>query len=252
MKEFYIDDNGIKLHAKLAMPEGFRDGDKCGLCILIHGLTGHMEERHIIAVSDLMNEMGLASLRVEMYGHGQSGGKFEDHDLLKWLSNASAVTDYAKSLDFVTDLYVCGHSQGGLTAILLAGMRPDDFKALIPLSAAVMVPDGARNGILLGHSFDPHHVPDEFYLSPVHKLKGGYVRAAQLIDLNWAVSNYTGPVLIIHGDKDEAVPVNYSEELDEIYENSEMWIISGDDHCYDHHLDLVLDTIKDFMLENIK
>ena len=36
MKEFYIDSDGIKLHAKLDKPEG---ADKCPLCIVIHGFT---------------------------------------------------------------------------------------------------------------------------------------------------------------------------------------------------------------------
>ena len=247
MKEFYIEDNGIRLHAKLDMPKGYKEGDKCPLALVIHGLTGHMEETHIVAIADLMNEIGLAALRVEMYGHGKSDGNFEDHDLFKWLGNANAATDYALSLDFVTDLYVIGHSQGGLTTVLLAGMRPDDFKAAIPLSPAVMVPDGARGGMLLGMKFDPHHIPDEIWANSVQKIKGNYIRVAQLIDLQWAVSNYKRPVLIVHGDEDEAIPVQYSEELHEQYENAEMWIINGDDHCYNYHLDLVIDTIRDFM-----
>ena len=111
MKEFYINSDGIRLHAKLEMPENFNG--KCPLAIIIHGLTGHMEEEHIVGVAKVMNEVGIAALRVEMYGHGKSEGKFEEHTLLKWINNALDVVDYAKKLDFVTDLYICGHSQGG-------------------------------------------------------------------------------------------------------------------------------------------
>ena len=64
----YIIDDGIRLNAKLDMPKG--NMGKCPLVIVIHGFTGHMEERHITAVSDLFNQMGLATLRVDMYGHG--------------------------------------------------------------------------------------------------------------------------------------------------------------------------------------
>ena len=137
MKEFYIEDDGIKLHAKLDMPAGYKEGEKCPLAIVIHGLTGHMEETHIIAVAETFNSIGIASLRVEMYGHGKSGGSFENHNLFKWLNNAMTVVDYAKTLDFVTDMYICGHSQGGVNAIMLAGMMPDIFRAAIPLSPAV-------------------------------------------------------------------------------------------------------------------
>ena len=108
MKEFYIADDGIQLHAKLDVPE---EKEKCPLVIVFHGLTGNMEERHITAVSSAMNEIGFATLRVELYGHGKSGGAFEQHNLMKWINNAMTVTDYAKTLDFVTDLYICGHSR---------------------------------------------------------------------------------------------------------------------------------------------
>ena len=108
-----IIDDGIRLNAKLDMPTG--NMGKCPLVIVIHGFTGHMEERHITAVSDLFNQMGLATLRVDMYGHGNSDGKFENHTLYKWINNAIAVIDYARSLHFVTDIYLCGHSQGGAT-----------------------------------------------------------------------------------------------------------------------------------------
>lgn len=56
MKEYYIEDDGIRLHLKLDMPPGYTEGEKCPLAIVIHGLTGHMEEEHIIAVAQTMNE----------------------------------------------------------------------------------------------------------------------------------------------------------------------------------------------------
>ena len=62
MEEFYIDCDGIRLHSKLDKPQG---KDKCPLCILIHGFTGHMEEPHIIAAQKAMNDAGVAVLRVE-------------------------------------------------------------------------------------------------------------------------------------------------------------------------------------------
>ena len=64
MKEFYITDDGIQLHAKLDVPE---ETEKCPLVIVFHGLTGNMEERHITAVSNAMNENGFATLRLELY-----------------------------------------------------------------------------------------------------------------------------------------------------------------------------------------
>lgn len=133
-----IMDDGIRLNAQLDMPASSEG--KHPLVIIIHGFTGHMEERHIVAVSRTLNEIGFATLRVDMYGHGKSGGRFEDHTLYKWLSNALRVIDYARSLDHVTDLYLCGHSQGGMTVMLAGAMKHDVIKGIIPLSPALMIP----------------------------------------------------------------------------------------------------------------
>ena len=245
-QEFYIDCDGIKLHAKLDFPEGAEG--KMPLMIVIHGFTGHMEEPHIIAAAKTANEVGFAALRVEMYGHGKSDGAFRDHTLLKWLTNALSVVDYAKSLDFVTDLYLCGHSQGGLLTMLVAAMEEDVLKAVIPLSPAWMIPDGARAGDLLGGPFDPDHIPDELSTDD-WTLSGNYVRAARLIHPEDSFHRFTKPVLIVHGDQDEAVPVRYAYDAAENYKDAKLVIIEGDDHCYTSHLDQVTLAIKEFLEE---
>lgn len=241
----YITDDGIRLNAKLDMPE--RHGEKCPLVIVIHGFTGHMEERHIVAVSQALNGIGYATLRVDMYGHGNSEGKFENHTLFKWLTNALTVIDYARSLDFVTDLYLCGHSQGGMTVMLAAAMKHDVIKGLIPLSPAWMIPELARKGTLLGLDFDPEQIPDMLQAWGDRKLNGNYARVAQTIRVEEAIDRYTGPVLIVHGDKDEAVPVEYGIRAAERYRDCKLVLIPGDTHCYDYHLDQVLEAVTEWM-----
>jgi len=248
MKEYYIDDDGIKLHAKLEKPEG---ADKCPLVIVVHGYTGHMEETHITQVSKAINEIGFATLRVEMYGHGKSGGEFRNHTLYKWVSNMLTVVDHVRSYDFVTDLYLCGHSQGGLLVMLIAGMCPDRFKAIIPMSPAWMIPEYARAGEMLGTKMDPLNIPDEFVQNGENHLSGNYVRVAQTIHPEDEIERFTGPVLIIHGDQDEAVPYEYGQKAEKLYKNARLVTIAGDDHCYNNHLDIVCTAVKEFLQKDI-
>ena len=243
-KRMYIMDDGIRLNAKLDMPENH--GEKCPLVIVIHGFTGHMEERHIVAVSQTLNSIGYATLRVDMYGHGHSDGKFEDHTLYKWLTNALTVIDYARNLDFITDLYLCGHSQGGMTVMLAGAMKHNVIKGIIPLSPAWMIPEAARNGTLLGQDFDPDHIPDVLPAWDDRGLKGNYVRVAQTIHVEEAIDRFTGPVLIVHGDEDEAVPVEYGIRAAERYKDCKLMLIPGDTHCYDHHLEMVLEAVEEW------
>ena len=238
----FIMDDGIRLNAKLDMPA--QRGEKCPLVIVLHGFTGHMEERHITAVSETLNDMGFATLRVDLYGHGHSEGAFKNHTLFKWLTNALTIIEYARKLDFVTDIYLCGHSQGGLTVMLAGAMARDVIKGIIPLSPAIMIPEGARKGELLGKTFDPEHIPDVLISWDGRELSGNYVRVAQTIRVEDAIARYTGPVLIVHGDEDEAVPVGCSVEAAKACADARLVIIPGDNHCYDHHLDQVLDAIR--------
>ena len=244
MKEFFIESDGTRLHAKLDRPEGAEKGP---LCILIHGFTGHMEEDHIKAAQKAMNDAGVSVLRVEMYGHGGSDGEFKDHTLYKGVTNALAAVKYAKSLDFVTDLYLSGHSQGGLLTMLVGGMCPDDFKALLPLSPAWMIPEIAREGNVLGTSFDPKHIPD-MITSGSWELSGDYIRVAQTIHVEDEIERFEGPVLIIHGDADETVPFSYAEKAAKLYKNAELVPIHGDDHCFTKHLNEMADAVRAFFL----
>ena len=245
----YLMEDGIKLNAKLDMPTPAEG--KHPLVIIIHGFTGHMEEQHLLAVSQALNGLGCATLRVDMYGHGASGGEFRNHTLYKWLTNALTVIDYARSLDFATDIYLCGHSQGGLTVMLAGAMKRDVIRGLLVLSPAWMIPEAARNGTLLGEHFDPDHVPDELPAWGGRTLSGNYVRVAQMIRVEEAIDRYTGPVLIVHGDQDGAVPVEYGIRAAERYQNAALSLIPGDGHCYEYHLDQAVDAVISWMRERV-
>ena len=245
-----IIDDGIRLDAVIDMPRESKA--RCPMVIIIHGFTGNKEERHILAVSRMFNELGLATLRVDMYGHGESEGRFEDHTLFKWMTNAMTVIDYARKLDFVTDLYLCGHSQGGLTSILAAGLKHDVIKGLIPMSPATNIIDGARLGNLFGASFNPDRIPDTLTFPNGRTLGGNYFRVAQSIKVNDYIDRYRGPVFLVHGDADESVPVKCSVDASRRYKNAKLAVISGDTHCYDNHLFEVVSAIRGWMEDQLK
>lgn len=245
----FIIDDGIRLNAQLEMPE--EHGEKLPLVIVIHGFTGDMEERHILGVAAAFRRAGCATLRVDMYGHGHSEGRFHDHNLYKWLNNAMTIIDYARGLDFVSRVYLCGHSQGGLTVMLAGAMKQDVIAGIIPLSPAWMIPEGARKGELLGGTFDPAHVPDTLDSWKGLTLSGNYVRVAQTIRVEDAIHAYHGPVLIVHGDADDAVPVRYGILAAQMYDQAKLVLIPGDTHCYDHHLDQVEEAVSSWITEQL-
>ena len=217
------------------------------LLILQHGFTGNMEERHIRAVAEAVNGIGFACLRTELYGHGGSDGAFRDHTVGKWVEEMLTVIDYAGALDFTDGLYLAGHSQGGLTAMLAAAMKHDVLRGLLPLAPATVIREDALAGRLFGVHYDPDCIPETVQVPWKGELGGNYFRVAQLLPIETAIDRFKGPVLIVHADTDESVPVSYAEAAAERYANAELKIIRGDTHCYDRHLPEVTAAVTEFL-----
>ena len=224
-----ITDDGIRLSAVLERPHAGR----CPLAIVLHGFGSTKDKPHTVAVCRTLREEGFATLRSDLYGHGESGGEFRNHTLYKWISNTLAMIDYARSLDFVTEIYLSGHSQGGLAAALAGGMAPDLVKGLILRAPAFMIPRCAREGSMLGFTFDPMHIPDEIEVTDGLALDGNYLRVAQTIRAEDAVSRFPGPVLLIHGEADDVVPPEDSREAARRYRNCRLVLIPGETHHFD-------------------
>jgi len=239
--------DGIRLRAKLDQPAGAEG--KLPLVIILHGLTGNMDEVHIRAVAQAANEAGYAALRVDQYGHGTSEGAFEDHNMLLWMSGAMRIIDEVRRWDWVTDIILCGHSQGGLNTMMVGGMMADRLKALIPLSPATNIAYGVREGQLLGYRFDPENMPESITLMGGERLNSDYLRAARMLDVEYAIRCFTKPVCVIHGTDDLAVPYPYGVELANAYAQGRLVTIEGDDHCYNHHLTAVTAAVKEFLNE---
>ena len=245
----YIEDDGVRLDMELTEPAG--DRDRYPLVIIIHGITGHKDERHLMAVSDMLVEKGFATLRVDMYGHGKSGGTFYNHTYFKWMTNAMTVIDYARSLEKVTDIYLCGHSQGGVTVMLAAALKHEYIKGLIALSPSAMRPEMARQGSFFGISFDPDNIPEDFEMWNGVKVSGNYVRVSQTIHVEEYIDRYKGPVLIVVGTEDSPELVKSTEDAAKRYDNCEYVRIEGDTHCYDNHLDLMVRAVSDWIMKEV-
>lgn len=244
-RDFFIDKDGFKLHAKLEFPK--EAAGKMPLLILIHGLTGQMDEAQLEGVRDAANANGIACLRVDMYGHGKSDGDFSNHNLMEWLSEILFVIDYAREQDFVTDIYLSGHSQGGLAVILAAGMKPDQIKALIPIAPATNIVSESVKGEFFGTKFDQNNMPEFIHFWDEFDIKANYFRIARTLNVDAAIEAFDGPVLVVHGTDDESVPVSFGIEVADKYNNSTLALIEGDSHCFDYHLDEMVKAVADFL-----
>lgn len=247
-KEFYIENDGRQIHCKLEYPETMKsETDNCPLMIWVPGFTGHIEEAHMVGIAKHVVSLGFAVMRVELYGHGKSDGDFCNHTILKWIDQMLTVVDYAVKLPFVTDLYLAGHSQAGLMTIILGALEQDRVKAILPLAPAIVIRDAANEGKMFATEFNPKEIPDVVDMGDGRMLFSNYFRVAQLLPVEECIRRFEKPVLIVHGDADDAVPVEYAYEAARQYKNCTLRIIEGDDHCYGRHLDEVCAEVEAFL-----
>lgn len=197
--------------------------------IMCHGFTGHKAEAHRLFVSAAREfcQKGLVVLRFDFRGSGDSAGEFRDMTVSGEIADAAAALDYLASRPEVEvkRLGVLGLSLGGCVAACLAGREPrvgglvlwaplahpeTPFERLGPEFGDKQVLDFSGWG--LGRRF----LED---LPNIHPLE--------------EVRRYTGPALVVHGEKDEAVPVAAAEEFAAaLGKESKLHIVKGADHVF--------------------
>ena len=245
--ELTIRDDGIRLSAVLEEPEG---AENCPLVIVLHGFTSAKDRPHTLLAAEAMRDAGCATLRFDLYGHGESDGEFRKHTLFKWINNTLTVIDFARERGY-QDLYLSGHSQGGLVAALAGGMEADRIRGLILRAPAFMIPQGARDGELLGYAFDPEHIPDTVPVIKGLDLDGNYIRVAQTIYAEEAADRFRGPVLILHGDEDDTVPWEESQRMAQRYRDCELNVMHGETHHFDRHPEEMQRIIREWMKKRV-
>lgn len=111
-----------------------------GPCLVFcGGLKSDMEGTKAVHLEAWAKARGLAFLRFDYSGHGESSGAFEDGCIGDWHEDTLAI------LEAVTEgpLCVVGSSMGGWQALLLARAIPRRIKGLVTIAAA---PDFTEDG----------------------------------------------------------------------------------------------------------
>lgn len=203
-----IHNDGIELRGELKSPY-----DGAPLVVLCHGIPlgkpDPTDGGYPVLADTLLRE-GYASLFVNFRGVGVSGGSFY---IGGWYNDLKAIMEHISSLPVTpAGIFIAGFSAGGSLAIRYAGEQGgiDGVAALAaPASfTSIFLPENldeffsvAREiGIITDPGFPPSK---EWCIEDMRE--------------NDAIAYVAGisprPLLLIHGDGDETVPLQHSEEL---------------------------------------
>lgn len=244
-----IDGPSGRLSAVIQLPAVPHRG-RMPLVIICHGFTADKEGYLLRVLADSLEAHGVASLRFDFDGHGQSEGRFQDMTVPREIDDARSVVPYAHSLPWVGRVVLAGHSQGGVVAAMTSAlMGKKQVAARILLAPAAVLRDDALRGNTMGAQYDPLDPPEYIEMWGGRRLGGEFVRTAVSLPIYETAHRYRGPQLVVHGEADRIVPYTYGLRFHEEGRRSRWQFLPRADHGFGGVESRVARMCVDFVLD---
>ena len=218
------------------------------IIVFLHGFMSDLEGEKPRAFLNFAKENKISFLSLEYSGHGKSSGKFTNGNISKWSKETSIlIKKYIKS----NELILIGSSMGAWISLKQFQIFKNQIKSFLGIGSA---PEFLEN--LMWKKFTKK-MKKEIFKKKIINLKHGnyeYPITLQLIKDGRSnkvlgktfSSNIT--VTMMHGKKDEVVPVSYSRKVLKLFPNAKkkLKIIKNGDHSLSNKksLNLILKELK--------
>lgn len=201
------------MRGQLFLPESFKSAGLPALC-LCHGIPARLPEpgdQGYPLLAQSFCDMGLITMIFNFRGAGLSEGNF---DMIGWARDLTAAVDYLWELPGVdrSRLLVMGFS-GGAAAAVYAAAADARIKALVtcacPASFSMIeAPEGRQSFMQqareVGIFKDPGFPPSE---------DEWVEHFREIAPIKWISMISPRPLLIVHGDRDELIPLDHARQL---------------------------------------
>jgi uncharacterized protein len=193
---------------------------------------------------------GFVALAFNFRGAGPSQGNI---DMMGWTHDLASAIEFLNMLPEVNKERICllGSSAGAAVSVYVAAKDPrvHAVAALACPAEFDFIAAGHNAGSLIKSFRDIGIIKDTDFPPSVDKWMEGF-KTVSPIDYIDKIS--PRPVLIIHGDKDETVPVAHAGRLyDKAREPKEMTILSGAGHRLRHD-ERAINAAMDWLIKQAK
>jgi len=193
--------------------------------VFLHGFMSDLEGKKPNAFLKFAKKNKLSFLALEYSGHGKSSGKFINGNITKWSNETSVlIKKFVKKKDFT----IVGSSMGAWLALKQFQEFKNQIKGFLGIGSA---PEFLEN--LMWKKFTKK-MKSEIFQKGIIQLKHGnyeYPITLQLIKdgrknkvLNKRINTKIN-VTMVHGQKDEVVPVSYSRKVLKIFQKAKKKIV---------------------------
>lgn len=240
-KDIAIRHHNRNISGRLYLPQK----SKCPMVILSHGFNGCGND--FSEYGKVLAQNGIGACVFDFCGgslRSKSDLSTTEMTVFTEKENLLAVIDFIEKQPATQSIFLFGASMGGLVSALCANDYADKIQGMILLYPALCVADNWNEQFT-----DIKDIPD------VHNVWEVPLGKAFFETLhNFNVFEHTGKfkkdVLIIHGDEDNIVPLEYSQKANEIYTNSKLKIFQGEGHGFSHKNNIqVAEMISDFIVK---
>lgn len=210
--------DGLNLAATLDQP----DGPPRHAALLVHGAGVTREEGGFFTrVTAGLTEAAVASLRIDLPGHGGSEGRQEDLSLSAVLNAIRSGLDHLRTLVDVPSVSLMAASFSGGTAAYYAAKRPDDVHRLVLFNPLI---DYKQRFVDEKRAWENDYISEkggrqlleQGYLghSPTFKLGRPILNEVFWLQPRVVLGEITAPTLIVHGTEDTFISVESSRLAD--------------------------------------
>ena len=225
----------------------YRDGDEPTL-LFLPGYASDMDGAKAVALDAFAERRGTALLRFDYSGTGSSEGQFEDGTLERWIDEALGMLDQLTSGPVI----IVGSSMGGWIALHVALQRPDRVAALVGIAAAPDFTEWGYPDHLKQRLANGETLRREFPDGGAQVTASGFWSSGQALRLLEADIEIGCPVRLVHGDRDEDVPLEIAFRLKDRLRSADVQVavLKGGGHrlSESHEIEAILRTV-DALLE---
>jgi len=243
----FLEFDGQEIFRFINIPEG--DG-KFPVIMMLHGFTGNnMESKFYFSkLSKILAENGIASVRFDFRGSGNSDGCFEEMTVDTETEDALCVLNDIVSDDRFdkTRIGVLGFSMGGMVAMRILGKKNESLKCGVLWSPASSPAILGQKVFTLSKNIS---ATDGIRDYQGFKLGKEFFKVLETINPIKEFGEFKDNVMIIHGTADASVECELSENIDREFENVIFRPVEGADHTYssiDYGEYLISETLKFF------